>query len=81
MNTTPQPFQIVSVVPVDPLAGFSPTGRNLITDLQGRDLAGKVKLSLTSPGDTQPPDPGIGNPCLACGPACRAGSGGLCSST
>jgi hypothetical protein len=57
MNALPQPVQIVSVVPVDPLAGFSPTGRNLITDLQGRDLAGKVKLSLTSPDDTQPPDP------------------------
>ena len=43
-NTLPQPLQIASVVPVDPLAGFNPTGRNLITDLQGRDVAGKVKL-------------------------------------
>jgi Peptidase family M23 len=55
-NTLPQPVQIVSVVPVDPLAGFSPTGRNLITDLQGRNVAGKVKL-FTSPDDTLPPDP------------------------
>ncbi len=56
-NTLPQPVQIVSVVPVDPLAGFSPTGRNLIMDLQGRDVAGKVELFVTSPADTLPPDP------------------------
>src|SRR5215469_13792072 len=35
-NTQPTPYDIVSVVPVDPLAGFIPTGRNLITDEQGR---------------------------------------------
>ena len=28
-NTLPQPVQIASVVPVDPLAGFNPTGHNL----------------------------------------------------
>ena len=56
-NTAPQPVQIVSVVPVDPLAGFSPTGRNLIMDRQGRDVAGKVELFVTSPADTVPPDP------------------------
>jgi hypothetical protein len=56
-NTAAQPVQIVSVVPVDPLAGFSPTGHNLIMDLQGRDVAGKVKLFVTSPADTLPPDP------------------------
>ena len=55
-NTLPQPVQIASVVPVDPLAGFNPTGRNLITDLQGRDVAGKVKL-FTSANDNLPPDP------------------------
>jgi hypothetical protein len=43
-NTGERRADIVSVVPVDPLADFSPTGRNLITDSQGRDVAGKVKL-------------------------------------
>ena len=41
-NTQPTPYDIVGVVPVDPLAGFAPTGRNLITNEQGNDVAGKV---------------------------------------
>jgi hypothetical protein len=45
---------ILSVVPVDPLADFGPTGRNLITDAQGRDLAGKVRLFAMSPTNTLP---------------------------
>ncbi len=57
-NVTAQPVRIVSVVPVDPLAGFSPTGRNLITDAQGRDVAGKI----TSPVDIVPPDPEVPEP-------------------
>jgi hypothetical protein len=58
-NTQPTPYDIVSVVPVDPLAGFAPTGRNLITDEQGNDVAGKVAPFLTLPDDT-PPDDGAG---------------------
>jgi hypothetical protein len=75
-NTFPGPVQIVSVVPVDPLAGFSPTGRNLITDALGRDVAGKVKLLVTSPEDSLPPDPSCRNPCLASRRACRAATRG-----
>ena len=55
-NTAAQPVHIVSVVPVDPLAGFGPTGRNLITDPQGRSVAGQVELFVTSPDDTVPDD-------------------------
>ena len=58
-NTQPTPYDIVSVVPVDPLAGFIPTGRNLITDEQGNDVAGKVAPFLTLPGDATPSDDGV----------------------
>jgi len=53
-NTQPTPYDIFGVVPVDPLAGFVPTGRNLIIDEQGRDLAGKVRLFATFPDNTLP---------------------------
>ena len=46
-------------MPVDPLAGFGPTGRNLITDEQGNDVAGKVAPFVTSPGGV-PPEDGVG---------------------
>ena len=55
-NTQPTPYDIVGVVPVDPLAGFAPTGRNLIIDEQGRDLAGKVRLFAMPPPDNILPD-------------------------
>ncbi len=54
INTRATPADIVRVVPVDPLAGFAPTGRNFVIDAQGRDLAGKVRLFATSPVDTLP---------------------------
>ena len=53
-NTQPTPHDIFGVVPVDPLAGFVPTGRNFIIDEQGRDLAGKVRLFDTLPDNTLP---------------------------
>src|SRR5215472_12837008 len=53
-NTQPTPYDIVGVVPVDPLAGFVPTGRNLIIDEQGNDVAGKVAPFLTLPGGAPP---------------------------
>ncbi len=59
-NTQSTPATIASVVPVDPLAGFAPTGRNLITDEQGRSVAGKVKLFATPPPDDTIPDDGAG---------------------
>ncbi len=76
-NTTAQPVQIVSVVPVDPLAGFSPTGRNLIKDLQGRDVAGKVKLFVTSPDDTLPSDPEEPEPMPGFSTSVPAGNSGV----
>ena len=44
-NTQPTPYDIVGVVPVDPLAGFIPTGRNLITDEQGTTWPAKWRRS------------------------------------
>ena len=58
-NTQRTSYNIVGVVPVDPLAGFAPTGRNLITDEQGNDVAGKVAPFFTLPGGV-PPDDGVG---------------------
>jgi hypothetical protein len=56
-NTQPTAVTIVGVVPVDPLANFSPTGRNLITNEQGNDVAGKV--APFAPGGV-PPEDGVG---------------------
>ena len=47
---------IVSVVPVDALAGFTPTGSNLITDPTGSDVAGKVQLFDHTPVHDQSRD-------------------------
>jgi Peptidase family M23 len=77
LNTSGQPIQIVSVVPVDPLAGFSPTGRNLITDVQGRDVGGKVRLFATSPADTLPPDPAVPEPVPGFSTSVPVGNSGL----
>jgi hypothetical protein len=73
-NYSAQPVQIVSVVPVDPLAGFSPTGRNLITDELGRDVAGKVKLA---PQDITAPGPEVPGPVSAFSTQLSAGSARL----
>jgi hypothetical protein len=75
-NTQATPADIVGIVPVDPLADFSPTGRNLITDAQGRDVAGKVKLFATSPDDTVPDDAPRPRRCRAFRPACLVGTRG-----
>src|SRR5215469_18256531 len=56
-NTQPTPYDILGVVPVDPLAGFAPTGHNFIIDEQGRDLAGKVRLFATFPDTLPDTDP------------------------
>jgi hypothetical protein len=55
-NTRTTPADITGVVPVDPLADFSPTGRNLVTDDQGRDVTGAVRLFAAPPDDTLPVD-------------------------
>ena len=44
------------VVPVDPLADFTPTGRNFVTDDQGHDVTGAVRLFAKPPADTLPVD-------------------------
>ncbi len=76
-NTQAQPADIASVVPVDPLAGFSPTGRNLITDTQGRSVAGKVKLFATAPDDAVPNDGPEADPPSAFSTRVPAGNAGL----
>jgi Peptidase family M23 len=60
-NTRTTPADITGVVPVDPLADFSPTGQNFVTDDQGHDVTGAVRLFATPPDDTLPVDgPGAG---------------------
>jgi hypothetical protein len=77
-NTGARPADILGMVPVDPLADFSPTGRNLIIDAQGRSLAGKVRLFATSPEDTLPDtDPELEQPVPGFSTRVPAGSGGL----
>jgi Peptidase family M23 len=75
-NTGAERADIVSVVPVDPLADFSPTGRNFITDPQGRDVAGKVRLFARSPDDTVPVDGGT-QPMVSFTARVPAGNAGL----
>ena len=77
-NTGARPADILDVVPVDPLAGFSPTGRNLIIDAQGRSLAGKVRLFATSPDDSLPDtDPEPAQSATGFSTRVPAGSAGL----
>ena len=76
-NTQATPATIVSVVPVDPLAGFRPTGSNLITDTQGRSVAGKVQLFATSPDDTLPDDGPAAEPVPGFSTSVPAGGSGL----
>jgi peptidase M23-like protein len=76
-NTQAQAADITSVVPVDPLAGFSPTGRNLITDAQGRDVAGKVRLFSVSPDALPHEDPEPAEPALPFSARVPAGNAGL----
>ena len=56
MNPRTTPADITGVVPVDPLADFTPTGRNFLTDDQGRDVTGAVRLFAKPPADTLPVD-------------------------
>ena len=49
MNPRTTPADITGVVPVDPLADFTPTGRNFLTDDQGRDVTGAVRLFAKPP--------------------------------
>ncbi|MBV9748490.1 MAG: M23 family metallopeptidase [Acetobacteraceae bacterium] len=76
-NTQATPATIVGVVPVDPIAGFVPTGTNLITDEQGRSVAGKVKLFVTSPDSTLPDDGPEMEPPTAFSASVPAGNSGL----
>ena len=76
-NTEAKPADIASVVPVDPLAGFAPTGRNLIVDTQGRDVAGRVWLFSVLPDDTLPDDDPGAEPALPFSTRVPAGNAGL----
>ena len=55
-NTRTTPANVTGVVPVDPLADFTPTGRNFVTDDQGHDVTGAVRLFAKPPADTLPVD-------------------------
>ena len=55
-NTQGHPVTITAAVPVDPMADFAPTGRNLIKSVQGRDVAGRVRLFGPSPDEIAPID-------------------------
>ena len=68
-NAQATPADIASVVPVDPLAGFAPTGRNSAIDAQGNDVAGRVELFATS----QLPGPFVTPSFTASVPAGNAG--------
>ncbi len=41
-NISPQAALITSIVPVDPTAGFDPSGMNRVVDSDGNDVTGKV---------------------------------------
>ncbi len=68
-NTQATAADIASVVAVDPLAGFAPTGRNSAIDAQGNDVAGQVELFATS----QLPGPFVTPSFTASVPAGNAG--------
>jgi hypothetical protein len=76
-NTQAQPLDILSVVPVDPLADFAPTGHNLILDAQGRDVAGKVRLFAASPDEVPPEDDPEAEPPSSFSTRVPGGSAGL----
>ncbi len=60
-NTRTTLADITGVVPVDPLADFSSTGQNFVTNEQGRDVTGAVRLFARPPDDILPVDgPGAG---------------------
>jgi len=42
--------EIGSIVPVDPLRGFQPTGRNLVLDVNDGSITGKVRVFGLQPG-------------------------------
>jgi hypothetical protein len=67
-NTLPTPLDITGVAPVDPLADFSPTGRDHVVDAEGRDITGMVRLFDTSAaGGALPAD----------GPGAESATGGF----
>ena len=76
-NAVATPLDIASVVPVDPLAGFAPTGRNHVVDTDLRDVTGTIRLFDTSAASTLPADgPTAGSPALPSGYSTRVPAGG-----
>ena len=43
-NLAPETTTVVSIVPVDPLNGFQPSGANKVLDVNDADITGKVRL-------------------------------------
>lgn len=50
-NLSPNPSTVQSVVPVDPLEQWAPTGTNRVLDTHGLDITGKVRLFAPPPHD------------------------------
>lgn len=75
-NTQATPADILGVVPVDPLAGFGPTGRNLITDEHGNSVAGQVQL-FSNPTAPAPVGAVVAEPEPIFTPSMPAGNAGL----
>ncbi len=49
-NLAPGRAAIASIEPVDPLAEFTPTGRNLVRDVDGAPITGKIRVFGGKPG-------------------------------
>ena len=77
-NAVATPLGIAGVVPVDPLAGFAPTGRNHVVDTDLRDITGTVRLFDTSAASTLPADgpPAAGSPAPPSGYSTSVPAGG-----
>ena len=77
-NTRTAPADITAIVtPVNPLADFSPTGRNFVTDAQGRDTTGAVRLFAVPPDDNLPVDGSAAGPVAGFFTRVPAGNSGL----
>ena len=80
-NAVATPLDVAGVVPVDPLAGFGPTGRNhvmAVGETGFLDVTGQVRLFDTSAASTLPPDgpPAAGSSALPSGYSTRVPAGG-----
>ncbi|MFC7540254.1 M23 family metallopeptidase [Siccirubricoccus deserti] len=52
-NLAAGPARISSILPVDPLRGFEPTGRNLVLNVEGAPITGEVRVFGTPPASSR----------------------------